>query len=102
MNNAVGRLAYALDASREEQGLCPHEKNPAFDAGMFIIGSGWQTAVCPVRGLSGSRFVRLASTKRRLFKVAPRMPVIIGSFRQIKRKPDLAENLLANSDNYPV
>ena len=36
MNNAVGRLAYALDASREEQGLCPHEKNPAFDAGMFI------------------------------------------------------------------
>ena len=37
MNNAVGRLAYALDASREEQGLCPHEKNPAFDAGMFII-----------------------------------------------------------------
>ena len=37
MNNAVGRLAYALDASREEQGLCPHEKNPAFDAGMFIL-----------------------------------------------------------------
>ena len=37
MNNAVGRLAYALDASREEQGLCPHEKNPAFDAGMFIF-----------------------------------------------------------------
>ena len=36
MNNAVGRLAYALDASREEQGLCPHEKYPAFDAGMFI------------------------------------------------------------------
>ena len=36
MNNAVGRLAYALDASREEQGLCPHMKNPAFDAGMVF------------------------------------------------------------------
>ena len=66
----VGRLAYALDASREEQGLCPHEKNPAFDAGMFIIGSGWQTAVCPVRGLSGSRFVRFAICPARVHKAA--------------------------------
>jgi len=26
-----------LDASREEQGLCPHRKNPAFDAGMVFF-----------------------------------------------------------------
>ena len=51
MNNAVGRLAYALDASREEQGLCPHEKNPAFDAGMFIIcgAAGKYPGVSPRR-----------------------------------------------------
>ena len=36
MNNAVGRLSHALDASREEQGLCPHVKNPAFDAGLVF------------------------------------------------------------------
>ena len=36
MDNAVGRLTHALDASREEQGLCPHVKNPAFDAGMVF------------------------------------------------------------------
>ena len=39
MNNAVGRLSHALDASREEQGLCPHVKNPAFDAGLVFFGS---------------------------------------------------------------
>ena len=37
MDNAVGRLTHALDASREEQGLCPHVKNPAFDAGMVFF-----------------------------------------------------------------
>ncbi len=37
MNNAVGRLSHALDASREEQGLCPHVKNPAFDAGLVFL-----------------------------------------------------------------
>ena len=37
MNNAVGRLSHALDASREEQGLCPHVKNPAFDAGLVFF-----------------------------------------------------------------
>ena len=36
MSDAVGRTAHAFDASREEQGLCPHEKNPAFDAGMVF------------------------------------------------------------------
>ena len=37
MDNAVGRLTHALDASREEQGLCPHVKNPAFDAGLVFL-----------------------------------------------------------------
>ena len=40
MNNAVGRLSHALDASREEQGLCPHVKNPAFDAGLVFYLEG--------------------------------------------------------------
>ena len=38
MSDAVGSTAHAFDASREEQGLCPHEKNPAFDAGMVFYG----------------------------------------------------------------
>ena len=37
MSDAVGSTAHAFDASREEQGLCPHEKNPAFDAGMVFF-----------------------------------------------------------------
>ena len=37
MSDAVGSTAHAFDASREEQGLCPHEKNPAFDAGMVFL-----------------------------------------------------------------
>ena len=37
MSDAVGSTAHALDASREEQGLCPHMKNPAFDAGMVFL-----------------------------------------------------------------
>ena len=39
MSDAVGSTAHAFDASREEQGLCPHEKNPAFDAGMVFLCS---------------------------------------------------------------
>ena len=39
MSDAVGSTAHAFDASREEQGLCPHEKNPAFDAGMVFCVS---------------------------------------------------------------
>lgn len=38
MSDAVGSTAHAFDASREEQGLCPHEKNPAFNAGMVFYG----------------------------------------------------------------
>ena len=43
MNNAVGRLSHALDASREEQGLCPHVKNPAFDAGLVFSVDNFPT-----------------------------------------------------------
>lgn len=37
MKYAVGRLYYALYAEREEHGLCPVVKNPAFDAGMVFF-----------------------------------------------------------------
>ena len=37
MSDAVGSTAHAFDASREEQGLCPHEKNPAFDANVIKL-----------------------------------------------------------------
>ena len=37
METRLADCVYALHASREEQGLCPHVKNPAFNAGLVFL-----------------------------------------------------------------